>query len=123
VCKAKELSDSLMSLLNQVEKECNSQVKNYSQYDLMTEDLLHRIELGTFNASEGYMLCKKLQTIRQERRIVKDELEPLQSLRNILQITNIKKTLHKAKSNIEKMEQTKQNRTYKPRVLKNLGFK
>jgi len=123
MCKAKELSNNLLFLLDQIEKECKNYTKNYSQHDLMIEDILHKIEFDKFNAYEGYMLCKQLQNIRQERRIIKDELEPLQSLKNTIQNSNIRKTLERAKNNVVRIEKFKQSRIYRPKVLKNLSFK
>lgn len=118
MCKAKELSDKLLSMFSEVKQTHDEFVKELSTQDKMTSDILHRIELGTFNACEGYKLCKKIKEVRQERRVIKDELEPLKKLHGT--ILTIKSKVQKSNKNIVKMEQNMQNRSYTPRVLKEI---
>lgn len=48
--------------------------------DKAIEDMLHVIELGTFNACQGYEISKTLKGLRQKRRRMKDELTALNLL-------------------------------------------
>lgn len=48
------------------------------------QDLLHIIELTNFNASEGYKWAKELQRLRQSRRVLKDELESLEKVKEFV---------------------------------------
>lgn len=46
-----------------------------SRIDLELSDLYHFIENHTFNASEGYKLCKRIKDLRIERRRIKNEIK------------------------------------------------
>lgn len=48
--------------------------------DKAIEDMLHVIELGTFNACQGYEIAKNVKELRQKRRKMKDELTALNLL-------------------------------------------
>ena len=77
--------------------------KRLSEADLKVTDVQHYIENNSFNASDGYKLCKLLQQILQERRGIKN------SLRSIQRINKLKNC------NISEEEYE-----YKPRILKEL---
>lgn len=73
-------------------------------------DILHYIELYKFSASEGYMLCKKLQDVRTKRREVKNKIE-------------ISKTCSKEAATFNDVMNKLENiqcRTYSPRYLQEL---
>lgn len=81
-----------------------------SKIDLEKADIEHAIELGVFNASEGYLLCKQLQEIMQRRRIIKDAIYLLPSIREA----------HKA---LTPFVTHLNERTYTPKVLKSLKIR
>lgn len=88
------------------------------------QDLLHEIELSNLNAVELTQIAKRLRKLRKDRRLVKDKLEYVRTLRmftdkynnnlkTYVDITNVKKQL-------EILEKEQSTRIYKPRVLKDL---
>jgi Tfp pilus assembly protein PilO len=84
----------------------------------MEQDLLHLIEFDNFNAYEGYLYAKKLKETRNERRKIKNELEPMK-----IMIDNIRPLKEKFKQTYEKVDiadKRLHNSKYHPRVLKNL---
>lgn len=74
MCKAKDYSENLLQTYNKIEIDFNELSKELKQVTLYEQDLLHIIEKGGFNASEGYTLAKKLCDNRQNRRKIKNEL-------------------------------------------------
>jgi len=64
-------------------------MQELSTIDTEISDILHAIEFGRFNASEGYKLAKTLQDARNKRREVKSKLEVVDSLQQLK--NNIKK--------------------------------
>ena len=93
--------------------------KKISQEDgAITQDFLHTIELGKFNAFEGYKLTKEFQKSRQNRRKLKDRFEILSKLVNfncgIAEITS--NTVKDTQNLIESME--KREYTYRSKKLR-----
>lgn len=93
--------------------------KKISQEDgAITQDFLHTIELGKFNAFEGYKLTKEFQKSRQNRRKLKDCFEILSKLVNfncrIAEITS--NTIKDTQNLIESME--KREYTYRSKKLR-----
>lgn len=104
MCKAKEYSIELLDLINKIENEKVSLCKDLSRCDQATSDMLHQIELGNFNAAEGYKLCKELQEIRKSRRRIKYELDPMNSMCHNAGINDLKTKLKHSLNNIKKLE-------------------
>lgn len=46
------------------------------------QDIVHMIEAVDFNASEGYKLAKEMQTLRRERRDIKNTIDLIEKLLN-----------------------------------------
>lgn len=93
--------------------------KKISQEDgAITQDFLHTIELGKFNAFEGYKLTKEFQKSRQNRRKLKYRFEILSELVNfncgIAEITS--NTVKDTQNLIESME--KREYTYRSKKLR-----
>ena len=91
--------DELTSALSDVDKEVS--------------DILHYIELGTFNAYQGYLAFNMLRQRLKKRRKIKDELFVL------TQIGECKITSDKIES-IQQAIHNQNNRKYKPRILSEL---
>lgn len=84
-----------------------------SHVDQEISDIQHYIEFNTLNAAEGYKAFKMLQDKLQERRVIKDDFLKFQILSNAKVSDIFDGTLDKS---LEVLE----NRTYTPRVLKEL---
>lgn len=87
------------------------------------DDLLHEIELSKLNAIERMQIYVKLEKVLQERRIIKDKIALVNTMKpysnkyiekGICAETNI--TI----KNIETLKSNQANRQYTPRILKDL---
>lgn len=74
-----------------------------------TQDILHAIELGKFNASEGYRYSKTLHEIRQKRRKLKDSI-------NIIMTYDAERQGKCEAGTTTKMINELSNRSYRPRT-------
>lgn len=54
--------------------------KKLSECDTLEQRILHYIELGSMDAVSGSKILKKLRTVRNERRQVKEEIAVLHSV-------------------------------------------
>ena len=80
-----------------------------SEYDKMQEDILHKIEFTPQVGITSLRLMKQLREVRIKRREIKDAI----ALLAVMSDTNII-------GKIQAYEYLLENRTYKPRVLKEL---
>ena len=87
--------------------------KKLSKIDHEITDIQHYIEFNKLNAAEGYKAFKLLQDKLLERRVIKDDFSKLQVLSDskISDIFN---------GNLDKSLCALENRTYTPRILKEL---
>ena len=85
-----------------------------NKYDLMCTDIEHKIENSSFSASQGYLLAKKLQEVRKERRKVKNEQEKCRLLlnKNFAQLRS-----HDLQMELDSVEK---RTNYTPRILTEL---
>lgn len=96
---ARERKEELLSDLSNIDKEVT--------------DIYHYIETGKFNAYQGWLIFDMLRQRLKKRRKIKNELEVVSQLGECKIDTETLKDIQKAIAEIE-------NRTYKPRVLKEL---
>jgi len=82
MCKAKNYSEQLLEIFNNIKQDYNDLNNELSQADLKQQDILHKIENTNFNACDGYKLAKMIHDVRIKRREIKNELETLQLLKN-----------------------------------------
>ena len=86
-------------------------------------DLLHEIELSKLNAIERMAIYSKLKTVLHERRIIKNKLELLNTLKeysNKFIEKGICGETNTTIKNIKNLQMTQAERGYTPRVLKDL---
>lgn len=85
-----QISVQLLELFNLVNERYETLRKKMSMIDLQLQDLEHEIEFSEpFSVVKGYNYAKSMKNIRQQRRIIKDEFEVVQSLKNILDNNNL----------------------------------
>ncbi|HEY8891037.1 MAG TPA: hypothetical protein VIM70_12360 [Clostridium sp.] len=121
MCLAKDYSEDLLLLFNNINGDFIRLNNELRQTDLMEQDILHMIEKGNFNASEGYKLSKLICDNRKERRRIKNEIEPLRKLKNSFIDLNMKSLddTHQAIIRKDKiLTNLTENQIYSPRVLK-----
>jgi len=80
-------------------------------------DILHYIEFDDVNVVKGYNLYKKLQEIRIERRIVKDELEEVSiAYEAVRKLSNEMNIISKAQGQCKRVRDKSTKKTYSPRA-------
>lgn len=96
------------------EEEVNNQ-------DKLTQDFLHKLELGELKCDERSKVATKLAINRQDRRYYKDRVEELKSIVEFFNDPINKKVLDKMKQVLgetRRWESYHKDRKYIPRVLK-----
>lgn len=112
--------ENLFMNLDGLKKEIEQQIilKEYEQ-----DDYLHEFELGNLNALEISRVGKKVINVRKERRILKNKLELVNTLKGYADkyITKgITGDTKQALKNIENLKNIQANRNYTPKVIKDL---
>lgn len=85
------------------------------------QDIAHVIEFCKFNAYEGFYLARELQKVRNERRNVKNEMELLKPIIDLMdkQKPN-ENNLSRLIGDIRKIKSKHQTRSYRMRVRNDL---
>lgn len=87
------------------------------------DDLLHEIELSDLNIGERVSTYKKLRTVLQERRVIKDKIDLISTLKpytNKFITKGICAETDTTIKNIENLKTHQETRQYTPRILKDL---
>lgn len=87
------------------------------------DDLLHEIELSDLNIGERASTYKKLKKVLQERRIIKDKIELINTIKPYTSKFITKGICAETDvtiKNIETLKSNQENRQYTPRVIKDL---
>lgn len=102
----------------------NSDLKNELRIkELEQDDLLHEIELSKLNAFELSKVAVRLRNVRQERRVIKDKLEFISTLKGFADKYNnklITGDIAQLLKNIRMLKENWDTRIYKTRVLEDL---
>lgn len=102
----------------------NSNLKNELRVkELEQDDLLHEIELSKLNAFELSKVAVRLRDVRQERRVIKDKLEFIATLKGFSDKYNnklITGDIAQLLKNIRMIKENWDTRIYKTRVLEDL---
>lgn len=91
--------------------------------ELEQDDLLHEIELSKLNAFELSKVAVRLRDVRQERRVIKDKLEFISTLKGFSDKYNnklITGDIAQLLKNIRMLKENWDTRIYKTRVLEDL---
>ena len=103
--------------LDETEKKLNTELYNKEGEK---DDLLHEIELSKLNAIERMQIYSRLETVLQERRIIKDKIDLINTIKpytskfitkGICAETDI--TI----KNIETLKSNQESRQYTPRII------
>lgn len=87
------------------------------------DDLLHEIELSDLNIGERASTYKRLKKVLQERRIIKDKIEIVNTIKPYTSKFITKGICAETDvtiKNIETLKSNQENRQYTPRVIKDL---
>ena len=94
-----------------------------NRVELERNDLLHELELAKLNAVEMSQVAKALRDVLKERRIYKDELAKVMTLKGFTDKYNNKLIVGdiiQVLKNLRTLEKNNESRKYNPRVIKNL---
>lgn len=108
-----ESIEAIANLKSNFSKLVEYYTESQKQYDLATQDILHRIELGPINGITALRLVKQLKEIRKKRRICKDRIDFLGRITDNPDIFSTNEILNR-------WNNEKNKRSYRPRVLDNL---
>lgn len=106
--------------IEEIEKKLNTDLYNKEGE---RDDLLHEIELSKLNAIEIVAVYKKLEKVLQERRIIKDKIDLVSTIKpyaNKFIAKGIYAETDATIKNIETLKRNQENRQYTPRVLQDL---
>ena len=78
------LVQNILSSFETLKHDMDTISQNIKDTDSEICDILHDVELTSFNASEGYKLAKELQILRKRRREYKEYEEQLDMLRGFV---------------------------------------
>lgn len=112
--------DILFSNLDDIKKELEEKIR---QKEAEQEDYLHEIELGNLNGIQLTGVVKQLKQTRKERRVFKDKLDLINTLKGYTDKYITKGIIGDTKQaikNIEMLESNHKTREYVPRIIKNL---
>ncbi len=112
--------NNLFSNLDDIKKDFEEKIR---QKEAEQEDYLHEIELGNLNGIQLTGVAKELKQTRKERRIFKDKLELINTLKGYTDKYIVKGIVGDTKQairNIEMLESNHKTREYVPRTIKNL---
>lgn len=106
--------------IEEIEKKLNTDLYNKEGE---RDELLHEIELSKLNAIEIVAVYKKLEKVLQERRIIKDKIDLVSTIKpyaNKFIAKGICAETDATIKNIETLKRNQENRQYTPRVLQDL---
>ena len=106
--------------IDKLKIELEEQIK---EREYARNDLLHELELGNLNAIEMTKVAKTLKEVLQERRIYKDELAKVMTLKGFTDKYNNKLIVGdivQVLKNLRTLEKNKETRTYTARRITNL---
>ncbi len=112
--------ENLFMDLDDTKRSLESQI---SIKDDETQDYLHELELAKLNGIEIMAVSKALINTRKERRVLKDKLEVVNTLKGYTDkyITKgIITDTRQAISNLDTLKSNQEGREYTPKVIKDL---
>lgn len=120
---AKDFLIEMKNFFENVDKSKKELEICIKEKDDATIDILHEIELGNLNAIELMHVVKLLKQIRQERRIYKDELQRINTLKGFTDKYNnklITGDIIQTIKNLDTLNKNFKNRKYVGKVLTGL---
>lgn len=106
--------------IEETEKKLNTELYNKEGE---RDDLLHEIELSKLNAIERMQTYSRLETVLKERRIIKDKIELINTIKPYTSKFITKGICAETDTtikNIETLKSNQESRQYTPRVIKDL---
>lgn len=126
MCKAKKYAEQLLEIYENINNDVLNLDKDRKELEGTELDILHIIENENFNVVQGYKLAKMIKDIRVERRNIKIEQDTILNLkRNFVDknMNTLKATYGQIKKQDELLQNLKEKKIYKPRVLESTNLK
>lgn len=118
-----ERISEFLSVINEARSRYDYAKQQMDKCEQATQDILHKIELGNLKYKERARAATQLQQIRQDRRYYKNIYEQYEPLVAFLENQQYRKAVNVLSSDvlgqIRKVEKYHENRTYKPKIIKN----
>lgn len=115
-----EVISNFLKLTSNIESECRIASELLEEQNQLTQDYLHKLELGKLNAVELTKVAKNIQDNRKERRKHKNDMEYAQIIVEFVQNQQTRDVLHQLEAvlgKLRKMKKQRQYRVYRFRVI------
>ena len=115
------LAQNILDSFETLKEDMDTIVQKIKDCDSEICDILHDVELTTFNACEGYLLAKELQRLRKLRREYKEQEEQLDMLRGF--VNKYKWMVNDLRLNIKTVQGKREqqlHRIYSPKIRTDL---
>lgn len=115
-----EVISNFLKLTSNIESEYRIASELLEEQNQLTQDYLHKLELGKLNAVELTKVAKSIQDNRKERRKHKNDMEYAQIIVEFVQNPQIRDVLHQLEATLgklRKMKKQRQYRVYRYRVI------
>lgn len=115
-----EVISNFLKLTSNIESEYRIASELLEEQNQLTQDYLHKLELGKLNAVELTKVAKSIQDNRKERRKHKNDMEYAQIIVEFVQNPQTRDVLHQleaALGRLRKMKKQRQYRVYRFRVI------
>lgn len=119
--KPSEYISEFLNFVAQAQVQHRIYEEEVNNQDKLTQDYLHKLELGELRCDERSKVATKLAINRQDRRYYKDRVEELSPIVVFFEDPVNKKVFEKMKQvlgDTRRWESYHKDRKYKPRVLK-----
>lgn len=113
---------NFVKTINDARSIYNTNEELMKEQDLLTQDLLHKLELENLNAPEMMKVASKLKECRKVRRYHKDILEEVSPIVSFIEDPSNRAAMKKIErllGDVRKQKSKHKNRFYCPRVLHN----
>lgn len=109
--------ENFLNYLRQAEESSKAAQSSKSEAESATQDILHKLKLEKISYHTGAKLARILETVKQERRQAKKEMERLQPLLNWIEENHsMIKALERVLGEMRKTERNMQHRSYIPKT-------
>lgn len=121
-----ELMKCMLDLFNNTDKALNIEIEKLSQKDLELSDLDHYLENGVFKAADYVKIARLRKTLREERRVIKNNIDMINVIKRFTDKYNQKLITGDIVQNLKtQKELTKKQESpvynFKTNVLDRLG--
>lgn len=116
-----EILKIMKNFFEGIDIEHSNLLQELSDKEAEQQDLLHELELNNLNAVEITKVAIDLKKVRKERRVIKNDIERVKTIKSFTDKYNNKFITNEIKALIKelyKLQKRQSNRQYEPRILK-----